>query len=267
MGVAAAGYLQVVANSIQEQSLFSSTPFVITAIAILSAAAGVALTSLHRLARQMVPFGGGVLIGVGLFWVLPEIASVLSWPAAVTWIAAGVFLIWLLDRFVYPVCPTCSEPHDHDHCAADLHGFAPPLLVAIALHAALDGWSVAAAGGAGSHLSTAFVLAIAIHKIPEGIALGVIARAALHSRWQALGWCALAESATLIGAWLETFLAPHVGAQSLHALLALAGGSFLYLGGHAIHGEWRRRGLGPAFMPALAGVASPTVLRLLGYWR
>ena len=255
--------------SIQERSLVSSTPFVITLIAIFSAAAGVALTSLHALSRKLVPFGGGVLVGVGLFWVLPEIANVLRWPAAVAWVASGVFLLWALDRFVYPVCPTCSAhghvDGDHDHCAADLHGFAPPLLAAIALHAAVDGWSVAAASGV-THLSSAFVSAIAVHKIPEGIALGVIARAALASRWQAWGWCALAESATLGGAGLETFLAPHVGPQVLQALLAIAGGSFVYLGGHAVHGEWRRRGVGPAFVPALAGVASPTVLRLISLW-
>jgi hypothetical protein len=47
----------------------------------------------------------------------------------------------------------------------------------------------------------------------------------------------------------------------LHALLALAGGSFLYLGGHAVHGELRRGG-SPTLVPALTGVAGSSVLRL-----
>ena len=72
-----AHFFEAFGLSIQEQSLLSSTPFVITLIAIFSAAAGVALTSLRALSRWLVPFGGGVLVGVGLFWVLPEIAEVL----------------------------------------------------------------------------------------------------------------------------------------------------------------------------------------------
>jgi hypothetical protein len=37
--------------------------------------------------------------------------------------------------------------------------------------------------------------------------------------------------------------------------------SFLYLGGHAIHGELRRSGPAPAFVPALTGVAGSSMLR------
>jgi len=227
----------------------------------LSAAAGVALNSLTSFSRRLVPFAGGVLIGVAAFWVLPEISGTLSWGTALAWLAGGAGLLWAVDRFIYPVCPACSHPHDHDHCAADLHGFAPPLLMAAAVHAALDGWSAVAASGV-AHLGPAFVTAIAIHKVPEGLALGLIVRAAMTSRGTALGWCALAELATLAGAGLEMLLAPYIGPRVLTIFLAVAGGSFLYLGGHAVHGEWRRRGVGAAFVPAMAGLASPTVLRL-----
>jgi zinc transporter ZupT len=228
----------------------------------LSAAGGVWLTSLHTWSRRLVPFSGGLLMGVALFWVLPEMAEIFSWPAALAWIAAGFAVLWAVDRWVYPMCPACSQPHDHDHCSATLHGFAPPLLIAAAVHSGLDGWSVSAANGS-AHLGMPFVLAIALHKIPEGLALGVIVRSAMDSRGAALGWCLLAESATMAGAALELVLAPYLGPQVLHALLAIAGGTFLYLGGHAVHGEIRRRGIAPGFLPALAGIASPSVFRLL----
>ena len=200
-------------------------------------------------------------MGVALFWVLPEMADFLSWFAALGWIAAGFAALWAVDRFFYPVCPACSHPHDHDHCSAELHGFGPPLLIAAAIHSALDGWSVSAANGS-AHLGMAFVLAIALHKIPEGLALGVIVRAAMDSRCAALGWCLLAESATVAGAALELILAPYLGPHVLYALLAIAGGTFLYLGGHAVHGEFRRQGFAPGFLPVLAGIASPSVFRL-----
>jgi zinc and cadmium transporter len=238
-------------------------PFVITAVAILSAAGGLLLTSMHAWSRRLVPFSGGLLMGVAVFWVLPEMAAFFHWFNALAWIIGGGAALWCVDRFVYPVCPSCSHPHDHDDCAATLHGFAPPLLLAAALHSALDGWSMTAAHDSQT-LGTAFIVAIAVHKVPEGLALGVIARAAMDSRRSALGWCALAESATILGAALEIILAPHLGARTLHALLALAGGTFLYLGGHAVHGEFRRRaspGMA-AIYPALAGIAAPSLLRL-----
>jgi len=216
---------------------------------------------MHLWARRLVPFSGGLLVGVALFWVLPEMADFLNWFNALAWIAAGFAVLWTVDRFVYPVCPACAQPHDHDQCAATLHGFAPPLLIAAALHSALDGWSVSAATGA-ANLGMPFVVAIAVHKIPEGLALGVIVRAAVGSRRAALGWCTLAEGATLAGAALEMVLAPYLAPHILHALLALAGGTFLYLGGHAVHGEFRRRGLATTLYPALAGIASPSVFRL-----
>ncbi len=233
----------------------------VTLVAVLCAIAGVWLTSVHALARKLVPFGGGTLLGVGLFWVLPEMAESLNWPGATLWLASGCILLGLVDKFVYPVCPSCSPAHDHEHCSTRLHGFATPLLIASALHASLDGWSVSASQS-DIHLGAGFLLGIAAHKVPEGLALGVISRAALRSRGAAIGWCAMAQTATLIGAGAETILAPYMGQQALHALLALAGGSFLYLGYHAIHSEVRRSGASPTLVPALTGVAGSSVLHM-----
>ncbi len=208
----------------------------------------------------MVPFSGGVLIGVAVFWVLPEMADFFRWPAALAWIAAGFALLCAIDRYLFPVCPSCSDTHAHEDCATRLHEFAMPLLAAAALHSALDGWSAMAAQSSG--FGAGFVLGIAAHKVPEGIALGVIARASLEKRTSAITWCAAAESATLAGAVFETWLEPHVGPHGIHALLALAGGSFLYLGGHAIHGESQRSGSRPTYVSALTGVAGSSVLKL-----
>lgn len=200
-------------------------------------------------------------MGVALFWLLPEMAEVLGWFAAIAWIGGGALALGVLDRYVYPVCPACAPAHDHAHCETRLHGFALPLLAAAALHSSLDGWMVMA-GQDHPAFGPALIFGIAAHKVPEGLALGVIARAALTSRLSALAWCVTAQTATLIGAGFELLFTPYLGIQGLHALLALAGGSFLYLGGHAVHGELRRSGAAPAFVPALTGMAGSTVLRL-----
>jgi zinc transporter ZupT len=225
----------------------------------LGAVCGVVLESVPAASRRLLPFGGGMLVGVAIFWVLPEMAEFFRWPGALLWIAIGCLALAAIDRFVYPLCPACSPAHDHDHCATRLHGFAMPLLAAAALHSFLDGWTLLAAGS--TQLGAGFVVGIAAHKVPEGLALGVIARAALNSRTSAITWCALAEAATLLGAATESLLAPFIGLYALYVLLAVAGGSFLYLGAHAVHAELRRSGAVPTLWPALTGVAGSSMLR------
>jgi zinc transporter ZupT len=230
-------------------------------LAIACAWAGVYLSSVRGVAHRLVSFGGGALVGVTLFWVWPELAKTLGLATATLGLCGGGLVLALIDRYVYPVCPACAPSHDHDHCATTLHGFALPLLIASAVHGALDGWNLAAAQQE-VELTVAFAGGVLAHKIPEGLALGVIARASFASRNTALVWCALAEGATLVGAMLEQTLAPHLSLPALDGLLALAGGSFLYLGWHAIDGEYRHRGW-RAWMPAALGMAVAAATRLV----
>ena len=238
-------------------------PVLVTLVAVAGAVGGVFATVVPSLSRRAVPFSGGVLVGVAAFFVVPELANVFSWPGALAWATAGFALLWVTDRYIHPVCPSCSHTHDHEVCSTRLHGFAGPLLTAAALHSVLDGWTLAASQETAT-LGPVFLFGIAVHKLPEGLALGVIARAALRSNSAAIAGCAAAEGATLIGALLEIALYRYIGLTWIYGLLALAAGSFLYLGYHAIHAEYKRRGVLPAFLPAFTGVAGSSVIRLFG---
>jgi zinc transporter ZupT len=237
----------------------------VSAIAIAGVSAGIRLSAAQTLSRPLAPFSGGLLAGMAAFWLMPEMAVVFGWGAVVAWVAAGCALLYLIDRYLYPICPSCSHSHDHDACHTRLHGFAAPMLAAAGLHSFLDGWTVAAAQqGEGAQLAVAFMFGIALHKIPEGIALGGIVRAAITSRRSAFVACAIAEAITVVGAASEIALASWLGHKWAHGLLALAAGTFLYLGYHAVHSEYKRRGAGPVFGPALTGVAGSSVIRLVG---
>lgn len=228
-------------------------------IGVGSAALGV--SSVMGAPRRIVPFSGGLLMGIAVFGVLPELIEYYGWPGASMLLATGVGLLWLVGRYVYPVCPSCSHTHDHDHCTRELHGFAVPLAIAASLHTFLDGVGISASGqGPSNGLAAVVVLGVIVHKIPEGIALGIMLRAALRARWSAFALCAAIESATLFGALLESAVTSRAGTAWVTYALALAGGSFLYLGFHAVHGEWRRHGV-PAFMPALTGAAGAAALQ------
>jgi zinc transporter ZupT len=117
--------------------------------------------------------------------------------------------------------------------------------VASLLHSIFDGWVLAAGGGSmNAEAGSALSLGVMIHKIPEAFAFGVILRAAISTKSSAMRWGILTQTATFAGAMLEILAAPYLGGHAIAVLLAVGGGMFLYLGGHAVHGEWKRRTAG-----------------------
>lgn len=221
---------------------------------------GLWLTGLRQRVRVVVPFSAGVLLGVALFGLLPELAQEAGWLVSGALFAGGYVLLIAINRFAYPVGSTCA--HDHDACATELHGFAGPLIAAAALHSFLDGWSIAAVQSAAPlGLRVAVPLAVTLHKLPEGIALGGILRASISRRSAAMGWCALAEGATLAGGALALAMAPHLGSRWTTYPLGITAGWLFYLGYHAVHEEWKRRGAAPALLSALSGVAGAAAIQ------
>ena len=235
---------------------------VATAAAFAGALVGVFLPSAGRGTRLMVPFAGGLLVGISVFGLLPEVVAEIGWARAFLAFPAGYLALRIVNRYLFAVCPSCAHEHHHELCSAALHGFAAPLVAAAAIHSTLDGWSIVTAQWAASPgIRLALPVAVVLHKIPEGIALGAILRAAVTSRRAALAWCGLAEGVTLAGGAAGLELAPLFGHGWLGYPLAIAGGFFFYLGFHAVHGEWKRRGAIPAFTPALTGAAGIAALQ------
>jgi zinc transporter ZupT len=237
-------------------------PALATLVGLAGAAVGLWLTDAHRRSRVLVPFSAGVLLGVAAFGLIPELVHEIGWGPALTLALAGYGLLLSINRWVYPVCPTCSHDHDHNSCSTELHGFAAPLIGAAALHSFLDGWSVATVQlAAPLGLRVAVPIAVALHKAPEGIAIGAILRVSVKSRAAALAWSAVAEGTTLLGGVAGLRLGPQAGSAWITYPLGIAAGWICYLGYHAVHEEARRRGLRPALLSALCGVAAAALVQ------
>ena len=250
-------------------SFSSVLPFLmfLLGMALLGALAGVRLGGMPDVSRRILPFSGGLLIGVAGFWILPEIAAHFGWPGALAGMTAGFGLLWFIDRYVHAVCPSCSHSHDHDSCVTRLHGFAVPLIVAASLHSFFDGWSIAVAQEKGfENLRLAFLVGVGIHKLPEALALGVLLLAALGSPGKALIGTGAAQSMMLAGGAAATTLAPYLSATWTAGFLAAAAGIFLFLGYHAIDAEYRRRGVALTFMPAITGAMGAAALKSFLPW-
>jgi zinc transporter ZupT len=189
----------------------------------------------------VLAISGAILIVVSLLGVLPEAAGRCGWMAALFWLAAGFFVLWAVDHFVYPICPACSHEHKHEQYGQELHGFAAPLLIAIGVHSFLDGWGVAISQQGSEFIQIAFLLGIALHKLPEGLAVGAIVRSAMKSHWRSLAASIAAEAMTLAGGAAALGVAARLSASWEAIVLAGAAGTFIYLGYHALEGEIHRR--------------------------
>jgi zinc transporter ZupT len=232
-------------------------------LTLLGALGGIWLAEIPSLSRKVLPFSGGLLVGIALFWILPEIAQHYGWVEGGAGVVAGFGLLWLIDRYVHPVCPSCSHTHDHGSCAQKLHGFAPPLLIAAGIHSLFDGWSLAVSQEKGfESVKLAFLAGIGFHKLPEGIALGALLLAAFGTAWRALLGAAAAQAMMLLGGVLAVFLAPHLGTPWTVAFLSLAAGVFVYLGYHAIDSQYERRAAATSVVSALTGAVGAAALRL-----
>jgi zinc transporter ZupT len=210
-----------------------------------SAAAGVWLPGTFATSRRIVPASGGVLVLIALFWIIPELAATVGWAVALSLLAGALGAVFVVDRYVHPVCPACAHSHDHDACTTRLHGFAGPLLAGMAVHNLFDGWMLAHGylhAGEGGNAVTAAVL---LHKLPECVAFGVILAASLPSRRTALLLAIATQISALVGASLEPATTA-LGVHWISGLLAIGCASFLYLGVHALHGAWKRKGAEPA---------------------
>ncbi len=237
-------------------------PLLAALVGIAGVILGLWLTTAGRRTRLVVPFSAGVLLGVLFCGLLPELVSEIGWGATIILFAGGYGLLFWINRSVAPVCPSCAHDHDHATCGAALHGFAAPLIGAMTLHAFLDGWSLAAVQLTNQRsIRLAVAMAIILHKIPEGLALGAMARASVTSRSTAIFWSILAESMTLIGGVVGLAIAPRLGAEWITYPLGLAAGWLFYLGTHAVHEEWKRRGALPACVTALTGAAGAAVMQ------
>jgi zinc transporter ZupT len=220
--------------------------WLLTLLAIGGVAAGVILGQSRFWTSQLGAAGGGLLFGIALFWVVPEIAEVSGWITAAALALAGCILIGAIDTLLMH---TGHSPRS---------GAIAPLLAATAVHCFLDGWSVRALGGR-PMTDMAVAAGLALHKIPEGLALGWVMRRAFQSARKAVIFGSAVELLTAVAAWEEP-MANASGVATLGAwwtagVLAIISGSFLYLGFHVVVPERHKRGVVPLFAATLAVTA------------
>jgi len=214
------------------------------ALAIGGGAMGAWLANSHRRLCALISLGAGSLLGVTAFGILPETASALSWWALLLALGSGYGVFFLVTKYVYHVCPACAASHFDEATTHRFSEIASAMMIALAIHCTVDGLAIAAGHEAheahaqsGQIVNLSIVMAICVHKVPEGLALGaLLLGAGLGRRGIMLRVMAVEATTLLVGVagWL---LLPNVPEIWVALALAHAGGGFIYLAAHAVLGE------------------------------
>jgi zinc transporter ZupT len=175
---------------------------------------GIAIVSTYSarhadLQRRAQPWIGGLLVGIVVFWILPEMAGEQGWIVAVFGVSASVLCLLVVHRYVFPICPFCAAgTHSHGLAAEagshNVSAFGWPLLVVGCIHSFGDGWTIALSQVAStSHASFALSWGAFAHKVPESVAIGFLAARLTSSRRAATLIVFLVQASMLGGAILS----------------------------------------------------------------
>jgi zinc transporter ZupT len=144
----------------------------------------------HERLCRLISLAAGTLLGVTLFIIIPECYETLPlWHLAIALIS-GYVVFFLVSRYVFHVCPACAASHFDEAATHRFSEIATAMVVALGLHSTLDGLALAVGKEPGmlGNVDASLLLAICIHKIPEGLALGALLLASGLPRWTFLGW-------------------------------------------------------------------------------
>jgi zinc transporter ZupT len=212
-------------------------------LAFLLAIAGGAISSLmavsHERLCRLISLAAGTLLGVTLFSIIPEVFNAISFWELGLALLSGYVVFYLISHYIFHVCPACAASHFDEAATHRFSEIAMAMVIALSLHSTMDGLALALgrdpeiSGG----LNASLLLAICVHKAPEGLTLCALLLASGFRRTTALGLVAAVEATTLLGGAFGLWAAPKIAGFWLDIVLAHVGGGFVYLALHAVFGE------------------------------
>lgn len=227
-------------------------------MAAVGAAAAVVLRRIsHLWLCVLISFAAGALLAVSLFHILPEAARSAGLPLAAAGLAAGYALFTALSRFVDHVCPACAAGHTEHQ----FKNVTWTLVAAMSVHSFMDGLAISGGGQAAENVGLLVLAAVAYHKLPEGMALALVARGSGMGRAAAFGLTMALELVTTLAGGLFGALSLAKGQGPwLGLALGFVAGGFVYIVLHALLSEAVKHH--PRVTLAAAGLGAASMLAL-----
>jgi ZIP family zinc transporter len=220
----------------------------------LSAAAGVLGTGLGgliaavllkrssaRMTCWMLSFAAGIMTSVVCFGLMPESVELAGMTVSIAGLAAGIAVIMLLNGFVdHLTRGQDDDPHIHHtheelyhqkqmiQTNAHLLRSGVIMLIAIGLHNIPEGIAIGAGGSHDYQVGWMIALIIAVHNVPEGMAVATPLLSGRMRKGKTVLLTALAGAPTVLGGVIGV-LVGHVSDLAVALSLSAAGGAMLYV--------------------------------------
>ncbi len=203
--------------------------------AVLAVSIGVS----HRQLCALISFAAGTFLAVTFFHILPE-----AWEAGLRLtsilfaFASGYGLFYLISRYVFHMCPACSASHFEHQPHSSFRNTFFLLAIALTIHSTLDGVAIALSPQIAVNADHSIFFTIAIHKLPEGLALCALLMKSGYDRTKSLLTALLFETSTILG-WMigSSLLGGNLSLQWMDLVMVHIGGGFVYLALHATINE------------------------------
>ncbi len=208
----------------------------------------------------LISFAAGALLAVSLLDIVPEALKLVGWPAGILSLLSGYALFFLVTKFIFHICPACAATHTEINFKA----ITIAMLVALSIHSFMDGLAIYSGYLTHSSIGILIFLAVAYHKLPEGMALTLVARGSGMKRLSAFAICVGLELATtLTGGMVGLVMMIPDSSKWIGYILGHVAGGFIFLVIHALLSEVIKHHPRSTILAAMAGGASIAVAGLL----
>lgn len=203
----------------------------------------------------LISFSAGVLVSFAINHLLPEAISFNR--NALLWLTVSFLIFYLIEHtLTIHVCSGKEQCETHET-------FTLVTWVGMMLHSLIDGLIIGIGFEVSTKLGIASALAVLLHRLPDGVSTvaaqlygGRTVKQATNSSF----WVAVM---TPVGTILAFLLVGQVNASMTGVMLALAGGSFLYVGASELIPEIHRHSKWGNIVLTVLGACVPFVVEKL----
>jgi zinc and cadmium transporter len=184
---------------------------------------------------NLVSYSAGVLLGVGVLHILPEALELTAYAPYFVLLAFVAFYFLEHQMLIHAGHEELHHPRidvvaGHGEECGRPHPLGVIAFVGMGLHSLIDGLIIGTGFEVSHDTGILSALAVIAHEVPEGIAMISILLHYGYQRRAAITFTSLVAVATPLAAVITFALVREIDPGTLGILLALAAGSFIYIG-------------------------------------
>ncbi len=179
-----------------------------------------------RMLSAILGFAAGIMLAISMFSLLPSAVTYGGFVAAISGLALGCLTMLLLDNLSYRI--SSKHPFYSARGNGGLLQAGYMISMGIALHNLPEGLALGAGFEATQSLGIMLALAIGLHNIPEGIGIAAPLKMAGVKNWYLILVTVTAGLFTLLGTILG-FLFLDISPVFIGAAMSFAAGAMIYI--------------------------------------